>query len=89
MIDAVSASTIVLATGNISGGGPLTYTLETSTNGGVTWRTVVRDPETLTSSTPGESYLGFVSLTVGHWIGYGNKLWTTTDGGERWTARNV
>ena len=89
MIDAVSASTIVLATGNISGGGPLTYTLETSTNGGVTWRTVVRDPETLTSSTPGESYLGFVSPTVGHWIGYGNKLWTTTDGGEHWTASNV
>ena len=39
--------------------------------------------------TPGESYLGFVNSTVGHWIGFGNKLWTTTDGGEHWTASNV
>jgi photosystem II stability/assembly factor-like uncharacterized protein len=63
--------------------------LERSTNVGLSWRTVVRDPETLTSSVPGESYLGFVTSSVGHWIGYGNKLWTTTDGGEHWTASNV
>ena len=43
----------------------------------------------LTSSTPGGSYLSFVSPTVGHWIGYGNKLWTTTDGGEHWTTSNA
>ena len=89
MIAAVSASTIVLATGNVNGAGPLTYTLEISTDGGVTWRTVVRDQETLASSTPGQSYLGFVSSTVGHWVGYGNKLWTTTDGGERWIPISV
>jgi photosystem II stability/assembly factor-like uncharacterized protein len=89
MAAAVSAKTIVLASGGVGGGGPFTYTVETSTNGGVSWRAVVRDQETLTGSMPGESYLGFVTSTVGHWIGFGNKLWTTTDGGEHWTASNV
>ena len=89
MVAAASANTIVAATGEAGGSGPFTYTLERSTNVGLSWRTVVRDPETLTSSVPGESYLGFVTSSVGHWIGYGNKLWTTTDGGEHWTASNV
>jgi photosystem II stability/assembly factor-like uncharacterized protein len=89
MVAAASGNTIVLASGDMGGAGPFTYIVETSTNGGVSWRTVVRDPETPTSSTPGESYLGFVSPTIGHWLGYGNKLWTTTDGGEHWTASNV
>ena len=89
MVAVASANTIVAATGEAGGSGPFTYTLERSTNVGLSWRTVVRDPETLTSSVPGESYLGFVTSSVGHWIGYGNKLWTTTDGGEHWTASNV
>jgi photosystem II stability/assembly factor-like uncharacterized protein len=89
MVSAVGAKTIVLASGGIGGAGSFTYTVETSTNGGVSWRTVVRDQETLTSSMPGESYRGFVTSTVGHWIGFGNKLWTTTDGGEHWTANSV
>jgi photosystem II stability/assembly factor-like uncharacterized protein len=89
MVAVASANTIVAATGEAGGSGPFTYTLERSTNGGLSWRTVVRDPETLTSSAPGESYLGFVSPTIGHWLGFGNKLWTTTDGGEHWTASNV
>ena len=94
MVAAASTSTIVEATGGVGGYGlgedePFTFTLERSTNGGVTWRTVVRDRETLTSSTPGQSYLTFVTTSVGHWIGFGNKLWTTTDGGEHWTASNV
>jgi photosystem II stability/assembly factor-like uncharacterized protein len=89
MVAAVGANTIVLATGGVFGGGPDTYIVETSTNGGASWRTVLRDQETLISSMPGASYLAFVTPTVGHWIGFGNKLWTTTDGGEHWTASNV
>jgi hypothetical protein len=89
MVAAASARTIVVASGNVNGGGPFTYMVETSTNGGASWKTVVRDPETLTSSTPGQSYLAFVTPTVAHWIGFGNKLWTTTDGGAHWTASNV
>ena len=89
MVSAVGAKTIVLASGGVGGAGPFTYSVETSTNDGVSWRTVVRDRESLTSSQPGESYLGFVNSTVGHWIGFGNKLWTTTDGGEHWKASNV
>ena len=89
MVAAVSANTLVLATGPVGGAGPFTYKVETSTNGGASWRTVVRDRETLTSSATGESYLGFVTSTAGHWIGFGNKLWTTTDGGEHWTASSV
>jgi photosystem II stability/assembly factor-like uncharacterized protein len=94
MVAAASASTIVEATGGVGGYGlgedeAFTFTLERPTNGGATWRTVVRDRETLTSSTPGESYLGFVNTSVGHWIGFGNRLWTTTDGGEHWTATSV
>ncbi len=89
MVAAANTSTIVLASGNVFGGGPFTYMVWTSTNGGVTWRTVVRDPETLTGSTPGQSYLAFVTPTVAHWIGFGNKLWTTTDAGLHWTASNV
>jgi len=38
-----------------------TYTLERSTTAGCPGGTVVRDPENADSSTPGESYLGFVS----------------------------
>jgi photosystem II stability/assembly factor-like uncharacterized protein len=89
MTAAVTASTVVLAGGNVFGGGPITYTVNTSTDGGASWRTVVRDRETLTSSTPGQSYLAFVTTSVGHWIGFGNKLWTTTDGGEHWTATSL
>ena len=94
VIASASANTIVAATAGIGGSGlgeneSFIFTLERSSNGGVTWRTVVRDREMLTSSTPGGNYLSFVSQTVGHWIGYGNKLWTTTDGGEHWTASNV
>jgi photosystem II stability/assembly factor-like uncharacterized protein len=94
VIASASANTIVAATAGIGGSGlgesePFIFTLERSSNGGVTWRTVVRDREMLTSSTPGGSYLSFVSPTVGHWIGYGNKLWTTTDGGEHWTTSNA
>ena len=89
MVAAASASTIVLASGNINGGGAFTYLVETSTNDGMTWRTVLRDPENLTGSAAGGSYLAFISPTVGHWIGYGNRLWTTTDGGEHWTASSV
>jgi photosystem II stability/assembly factor-like uncharacterized protein len=89
MVAAANTSTIVLASGNVFGGGPFTYMVWTSTNGGVTWRTVVRDRETLTGSTPGQSYLAFVTPTVAHWIGFGNKLWTTTDAGLHWTASNV
>jgi hypothetical protein len=89
MVAAASASSLILASGDVSGAGPFTYMVETSTNGGVSWRTVVRDRETLTGSTPGQSYLSFVTPTVAHWIGLGNKLWTTTDGGEHWTASNV
>jgi photosystem II stability/assembly factor-like uncharacterized protein len=89
MVAAASANTIVLASGDAEGAGPFTYIVETSTNGGVSWRTVVRDRETLTSSASGGNYLAFVSAKVGHWIGHGNKLWTTTDGGEHWTASSV
>lgn len=88
MVAAVCAKTIVLASGGF-GGGPNTYIVDTSTNGGLSWPTVVRDQETLTRSAPGESYLGFVTSTVGHWIGFGNKLWTTTDAGLHWTASHV
>lgn len=89
IVAAASASTIVLASGSEGGIGSFTYVVETSTNGGKTWRKVVRDPETLTGSTPGQSYLAFVTPTIGHWIGFGNKLWTTTDGGLHWTASDV
>jgi hypothetical protein len=91
MLAAVGAKTIVLASGGVGGAGPFTYMVETSTNGGVAWRTVVRDREILSVGgyERAESYLGFVNSSFGHWIGYGNRLWTTTDGGEHWTASNV
>ena len=89
LIAAASPSTIVAATGDVSGKGPITYSVDVTTNGGAKWRTVVRDPETLTDTMPGGSFLAFASSTVGHWIGYGNKLWTTIDAGRHWTSRDL
>ena len=86
IIAAASPSTIVAATGDVSGEGPITYTVDVTSDGGAKWRTVVRDRETLVVAMPGESFLAFASLTVAHWIGYGNKLWTTTDAGRHWTS---
>lgn len=86
LIAAASPSTIAAATGDVSGEGLITYTVDVTTNAGAKWRTVVRDPETLMDTMPGESFLAFASSTVGHWIGYGNKLWTTTDAGRHWTS---
>jgi hypothetical protein len=83
MIAAATASTIVAATENVGGSGSFTYTLELSSDGGVHWRTVLRERETLTTM-QGGSYLAFLSSTVGHWIGYPDKLWTTTDAGRQW-----
>jgi hypothetical protein len=89
MIAAATASTIVAATGNVGGSGPFTYTLELSTDGGVHWRTIVREPETLTAAVQGGSFLAFASSTVGHWIGYPYKLWTTNDAGRRWAISSL
>ena len=89
IIAAASPSAIVAATGDVSGEGPITYTVDVTSDGGAKWRTVVRDRETLVDTMPGESFLAFASLSVAHWIGYGNKLWTTTDAGRHWTSSSL
>ena len=77
------------ASGDVSGEGPITYTVDVTSDGGAKWRTVVRDRETLVDTMSGESFLAFASLTVAHWIGYGNKLWTSSDAGRHWTSSDL
>ena len=86
MIAAASRSTIVVATGGVSDGGALAYTLALSQDGGATWTTIVEDPETVGSDFSNQGFLAFTTSSAAHWIGYPGKLWTTTDSGQRWTT---
>ena len=75
-----------------SGSGPATSatsTLLVSTDGGVEWSTAATDQVNLELGAPlGVSlWLGFEDATTGRWVGDDQTIWTTTDGGETWTAQ--
>jgi hypothetical protein len=81
-----SPADIVVATSDMSGGGPIDYEVDVSHDGGRTWKTAVTDPQDLTGLIVNRAFLGFESTKVGRWVGYPRSIWTTTDGGDHWSA---
>jgi photosystem II stability/assembly factor-like uncharacterized protein len=86
-IAAASPTHLAVATGPVSGSGPVTYTLYTSGDGGAHWVLAVSDPGVLDSAAPGSAFLGFEDSLVGRWVGSQGAIWTTHDGGVRWSKR--
>jgi len=87
LIAAASSTHLALTTASTTGSGPVTYTLYVSSDGGAHWSLAVRDPEYLDSAAPGSAFLGFEDSLVGRWVGFERAIWTTQDGGARWTRR--
>jgi photosystem II stability/assembly factor-like uncharacterized protein len=85
LIAAASPTDLIMTNSLVGGSGPYTYRLMLSTDGGAHWSTVVSDREQLDPNAPYATYLGFQDSRVGRWVGYPHAIWTTTDGGRRWT----
>ncbi len=86
-IASASPTHLALATGPIGGGGPFTYLLYVSTDGGAHWALAVSDPEQTDVAAPYSAYLGFEDPLVGRWVGFEGAIWTTYDGGAHWIRR--
>jgi len=71
----------------MSGRGAHTYRLAATADGGRHWRKVVADREQIGSAAPGNAFLGFEDARVGRWVGWERAIWTTRDGGLRWSRR--
>ncbi len=87
LIAAASLRDLIITNSLVGGSGPYTYRLMLSTDGGAHWSTVVSDREQLDPDAPSAPYLGFQDSLLGRWVGYPRAVWTTTDGGRRWTRR--
>jgi hypothetical protein len=84
VVAAASPATIAVATGLIGGNGSYTAALLVTTDGGRHWVTAATDNQDLaTGSAP--AWLGFETPLAGQWLGDPHGVWTTTDGGLRWT----
>ena len=70
-----------------TGSGQFTYQLLASSDGGRHWRVALSETRPLSDVPHG--YLGFQSPTVGRWIGDPTTVWTTTDGGARWSPHGA
>ena len=86
-IAAASPTHLVLATGPISGSGPITYTLYVSSDAGAHWALAASAPEQLDAAAPYSAFLGFEDSLVGRWVGFEGAIWTTYDGGAHWIRR--
>lgn len=88
LIASPSPGTLVVALLASTGAG--TATISVSTDGGFKWATAA-DPVSLSWAPLGASvnsvYLGFEDAMTGRWVGDDKTIWTTTDGGNTWTAR--
>jgi hypothetical protein len=82
-----SPGDIVVATPPTGGSGQFGFEADVSHDGGRTWMTAVTDVEDI-GETGGGAFLGFQSTRVGRWVGYPRTIWTTTDGGDHWTAHH-
>jgi len=87
LIAAASATHLVLATGGDTGGGPVTYRLLASADGGLHWSTAVTGTTQLSPAAPAATFLGFEDARVGRWLSDAHDIWTTHDGGLRWIRR--
>jgi photosystem II stability/assembly factor-like uncharacterized protein len=87
LIAAATPTHLAIASPPSSGSGPATASLFVSTDGGLHWSAAGTESATLDASHPLPAFLGFESATSGRWIGAGNAIWTTEDGGSHWTRR--
>jgi photosystem II stability/assembly factor-like uncharacterized protein len=84
LLAAASPGTIAVATGPLGGGGVYTSWLEVTTDGGRHWVTAATDTSGFAADGI-PAWLGFQTARAGHWIGDPHGIWTTTDGGRRWS----
>jgi photosystem II stability/assembly factor-like uncharacterized protein len=85
LIAATNPCHLVVASASVSGSGPFTYRLLTSSDGGRHWKISVTDPEQIDSGTTASAYLGFQDQNSGRWVGFPNTIWITHDAGTHWT----
>ncbi len=85
LIAATGSCHLAVASPPVSGNGPFTYRLLTSSDGGRHWKISVADPEQIVSGDPGSAYLGFQNQSVGRWVGFPHTIWITHDAGTHWT----
>lgn len=84
LIAATNPCHLVVASAPVSGSGPFTYRLLTSSDGGRHWKISVTDPEQIVSGTPATAYLGFEDQNSGWWVGFANTIWVTHGAGTHW-----
>jgi hypothetical protein len=84
LIAAPSAGHLVLATGGGTGGGPFSYRMAASTDGGLHWSTVVTGTARIDPRAPAADFLGFEDARAGRWLSDSHDIWATRDGGQQW-----
>ncbi len=87
LIAAASRGRLVVATGGVTGGGPFTYRLAVSSDGGLRWSAAITGSTQIDPRAPAAAFLGFEDSRVGRWASDGRDIWTTRDGGTRWHRR--
>lgn len=87
LIAAADCSHLVLAPAPISGDGPYTYRVLSSSDGGRHWRSAVAYPAQIEAGAPAAGYLAFQGSAVGHWVGDPRAIWSTTDSGAHWVRQ--
>jgi photosystem II stability/assembly factor-like uncharacterized protein len=83
-ITAASPATIAVASGATGGSGAYTARLLVTTDGGRHWVTVATDTQDLAADGI-PAWAGFETTLAGQWLGDPHGVWTTADGGLRWT----
>jgi photosystem II stability/assembly factor-like uncharacterized protein len=87
LIAAAGPNDVVVSNSLISGHGPYTYRLLSTTDGGRSWSTVANKSVRLDTRAAYTGYLSFQSPLVGRWVGDQHAIWTTATGGRSWTRR--
>lgn len=81
-----SSGAVAVGNAGVTGGGPFTYDLYLSRDGGHTWRVAVHDRERAAIDLAG-GFLQFVSPRELLWVGYPYSVWASTDTGRTWSKR--
>jgi len=87
LIASAGRNDLVVSNSLVSGSGPYTYRLLSTTDGGQRWSTVASESVQLDTGAASTGYLSFQTPLDGRWVGDQHAIWTTTDGGRRWTRR--
>lgn len=88
LVTLTSPSKVFVASGGVSGAGTYTHRLYSSLDGGQRWQEVITDPEPVLGVVA-QGTLGFSTNEDGYWLASTGTIWTTADGGARWTSHRV